>query len=134
MKRKLQGKYVTIAAAGEEVRAFVPSPLPPNPPVDWTPKLREKFDSALLALGKLDSVSVLLPETSLFLYMYIRKEAVLSSMIEGTQSSLSDLLLFEIDQQPGVPLNDVREVSNYVQALYHGLARLREGFPLSTDC
>ncbi len=131
MKRKLQGKYVTISTVGEEVRAFVPSPLPPDPPIDWTPKLREKFDSALIALGKLDSVSVLLPETSLFLYMYIRKEAVLSSMIEGTQSSLSDLLLYEIDQRPGVPLDDVREVSNYVQALHHGLARLREGFPLS---
>jgi len=82
-------------------------------------------------LGRLDSVAVLLPDTSLFLYMYIRKEAVLSSMIEGTQSSLSDLLLFELDQEPGVPLDDVREVSNYVAALDYGLRRLAEGFPLS---
>jgi len=113
------------------VRAFVPSPLPPEPPVEWSPSLRERFDQALLALGRLDSVSVLLPDTSLFLYMYVRKEAVLSSQIEGTQSSLSDLLLFELDQQPGVPLDDVQEVSNYVAALNHGLKRLKEGFPLS---
>jgi len=86
---------------------------------------------ALLALGRLDSVSTLLPDTSLFLYMYVRKEAVLSSMIEGTQSSLSDLLLFELDQEPGVPLDDVREVSNYVAALDHGLRLLEESLPLS---
>ncbi len=131
MKRTLQGRYVTVSTVGEKARAFVPAPLPPHPPIDWTPGLRSKFDQALLALGRLDSVSTLLPETSLFLYMYIRKEAVLSSMIEGTQSSLSDLLLFELDQEPGVPLGDVREVSNYVAALNHGLSRLEEGFPLS---
>ena len=131
MKRNLQGKYVTISTVGGKARAFVPVPLPPRPPIDWTPELRNKFDQALLALGRLDSVSILLPDTSLFLYMYVRKEAVLSSMIEGTQSSLSDLLLFELDQEPGVPLDDVREVSNYVAALDHGLALLREGLPLS---
>jgi Fic family protein len=131
MRRELQGHYVTISTVGEKVQAFVPAPLPPRPQIDWTPELRGKFDQALLALGRLDSVSVLLPDTSLFLYIYIRKEAVLSSMIEGTQSSLSDLLLFELDQEPGVPLDDVREVSNYVAALNHGLRRLAEGFPLS---
>ena len=131
MKRDLQGQYITISTVGEKVRAFVPSPLPPEPPVEWSPSLRERFDQALLALGRLDSVSVLLPDTSLFLYMYVRKEAVLSSQIEGTQSSLSDLLLFELNQQPGVPLDDVQEVSNYVAALNHGLKRLKEGFPLS---
>lgn len=131
MKRKLQGHYVTISTVGEKAQAFVPAPLPPRPPIDWTPELRSKFDQALLALGRLDSVSTLLPDTSLFLYMYVRKEAVLSSMIEGTQSSLSDLLLFELDQEPAVPLDDVREVSNYVAALDHGLSRLADGFPLS---
>ena len=131
MKRELQGKYVTISTVGEKAQAFVPAPLPPQPPIDWTPELRGKFDQALLALGRLDSVSTLLPDTSLFLYMYVRKEAVLSSMIEGTQSSLSDLLLYELNQQPGVPLDDVREVSNYVAALNHGLRRLEEGMPLS---
>lgn len=122
---------MTISTVGEEARAFVPAPLPPNPPIDWTPSLRSKFDQALLALGRLDSVSMLLPDTSLFLYMYVRKEAVLSSMIEGTQSSLSDLLLFELDEAPGVPLDDVREVSNYVAALDHGLHLLKKGLPLS---
>ncbi len=131
MKRELQGKYVTVSTVGEKARAFVPAPLPPRPPIDWTPELHSKFDQALLALGRLDSVSTLLPDTSLFLYMYVRKEAVLSSMIEGTQSSLSDLLLFELDQVPGVPMDDVREVSNYVAALDHGLRLLEEGLPLS---
>ncbi len=131
MKRKLQGKYVISSTSGEKVRAFVPAPLPPRPPIDWSPALRDKFDQALIALGRLDSVSTLLPDTNVFLYMYVRKEAVLSSMIEGTQSSLSDLLLFEMDQTPGVPLNDVQEVSNYVAALDHGLQLLNEGLPIS---
>jgi Fic family protein len=131
VNRGLQGHYVTISTVGEKAQAFVPAPLPPRPPIDWTPHLRSKFDQALLALGRLDSVSNLLPDTSLFLYMYVRKEAVLSSMIEGSQSSLSDLLLFELDQEPSVPLDDVREVSNYVAALDHGLRLLEEGLPLS---
>ncbi len=131
MKRDLQGHYVTISTVGEAAQAFVPAPLPPNPSLDWMPDLRSKFDQALLALGRLDSISAFLPDISLFLYMYVRKEAVLSSMIEGTQSSLSDLLLFELDMEPGVPLDDVREVSNYVAALDYGLNRLAEGFPLS---
>jgi len=75
--------------------------------------VHSKFDQALLALGRLDSISSLLPDTSLFLSMYIRKEAVLSSMIEGTQSSLSDLLLYELDETPNVPLNDVRRSGNW---------------------
>lgn len=131
MNRDLQGHYITISTVGEKAKAFVPAPLPPAPPIEWSAELREKFDQALLALGRLDSVSVLLPDTSLFLYMYVRKEAVLSSMIEGTQSSLSDLLLFEFEHQPGVPLDDVQEVSNYVAALNHGLNRLNEDFPIS---
>jgi len=131
MKRGLQGRYVTLSSKGERVEAFVPAPLPPTPPIDWTPRLRAKFEDALLALGRLDGVTRLLPDKELFLYAYVRKEAVLSSMIEGTQSSLSDLLLFELDQVPGAPLDDVREVSNYVAALVHGLERLAGGFPLS---
>jgi Fic family protein len=131
VRRKLQGRYVTISTVGEKAKAFVPAPLPPRPPIEWTPGLHGKFDQAMLELGRLDSVSSLLPEISLFLYMYVRKEAVLSSMIEGTQSSLADLLLFELDQEPGVPLADVREVSNYVAALEYGLHLLAEGLPLS---
>lgn len=131
MKRDLQGRFGTISTVGEKAQAFVPSPLPPVPSIEWSPELRRRFDAALLALGRVDSVSILLPETSLFIYTYIRKEAVLSSQIEGTQSSLSDLLLFELEQQPGVPMDDVQEVSTYVTALDYGLARLRDGFPLS---
>jgi len=131
MNRDLQGRYIMISTVGEKAQAFIPAALPPTPPIKWSSELREKFDQALLALGRLDSVSVLLPDTSLFLYMYVRKEAVLSSMIEGTRSSLSDLLLFEFKHQPGVPLDDVQEVSNYVAALHHGLKRLGEDFPLS---
>lgn len=83
MKRELQGHYVIVPTVGEKGKAFVPAPLPPRPPVDWTPELRNRFDKAWLALGRLDSVSTLLPDTALFLYMYVRKEAVLSSMIDG---------------------------------------------------
>jgi len=131
MQRPLQGYYLPISTVGEKAKAFVPALLPPEPPIAWSPELLSAFDSALTALGRLDSASTMLPSTPLFLYMYVRKEAVFSSMIEGTQSSLSDLLLYEIAQEPGVPLADVREVSNSVAALDHGLKRLNEGFPLS---
>jgi Fic family protein len=131
MKRRTQGSYKAISTAGEIAKAFVPAPLPPKPAIDWTPELRRQFDIALHSLGRLDSMSSLIPDTSLFLYMYVRKEAVLSSMIEGTQSSLSDLLLYELKQEPGVPHGDAEEVSNYVAALYYGLKKMRSGFPLS---
>ncbi|MEZ5577513.1 MAG: Fic/DOC family N-terminal domain-containing protein, partial [Candidatus Competibacteraceae bacterium] len=110
--------------------AFVPAPLPPNPPLDLGGTRQTLLERATLALGRLDSISLLLPDPRLFLYAYVRREAVLSSQIEGTQSSLSDLLLFELDEVPGVPFDDVVEVSNYIAALEHGMARLREGFPL----
>ncbi|MBX6330923.1 MAG: Fic family protein [Gemmatimonadaceae bacterium] len=131
MKRGETGTYVVTAAGGERVRAFVPKPLPPEPPLAFDAGLQRALEAAVLALGRLDGVSTLLPDKSLFLYSYVRKEAVLSSQIEGTQSSLSDLLLFELDEASGVPFEDVVEVSNYVAALDHGLSRLREGFPLS---
>jgi len=131
MRRGETGTYEVTSVAGESVRAFVPAPLPPVPPLAFEGTLQRTLEEAVLAVGRLDGVSTLLPDKSLFLYSYVRKEAVLSSQIEGTQSSLSDLLLFELDEVPGVPLDDVVEVSNYVAALDHGLARLREGFPLS---
>lgn len=124
------GHYVETAAGGERVRAFLPPPLPPDPPLDL-PALFELYDAARGALGRLDGVTTILPSTPLFLFMYVRKEALLSSQIEGTQSSLSDLLLFENHEIPQVPLDDVTEVSNYIAAMEHGLKRLREGFPLS---
>jgi Fic family protein len=131
MKRGLTGRHEVTTVGGESVQAFVPAPLPPDPPLAIEGALQQALEFALLALGRLDGISTQLPETSLFLYAYVRKEAVLSSQIEGTQSSLSDLLLFELEEAPGVPLDDVVEVSNYVAALDHGLARLRNGFPLS---
>ncbi len=131
MKRSHTGQYVTSTSAGEVVKAFVPNPLPPTPQIELGHGLSDRLDRAHIALGRLDGVSGILPDTHLFLYAYVRKEAVLSSQIEGTQSSLSDLLLFELDEAPGVPVDDVVEVSNYVAALEHGLARIREGFPLS---
>lgn len=131
MQRKVTGIYHVTSAAGEQVRAFVPAPLPPKPALVLDGPLQQMLESAVLALGRLDSVATLLPDESLFLYAYVRKEAVLSSQIEGTQSSLSDLFLYELNEAPGVPINDVREVSNYVAALNHGLQRLRENFPLS---
>jgi Fic family protein len=131
MHRGETGDYEITSVAGERVRAFVPSPLPPVPPVELDGPLQLALEGAQLALGRLDGASSLLPDKTLFLYAYVRKEAVLSSQIEGTQSSLSDLLLFELDEAPGVPLDDVVEVSNYVAALEHGLSRLRDGFPLS---
>ncbi|MFH0944557.1 MAG: Fic family protein [Planctomycetota bacterium] len=130
MKRGRTGRYEVTVAGGEQVRAFVPASLPPDPPLDLKP-LQRRLEQALLALGRLDALSTLLPDPDLFLYSYVRKEAVLSSQIEGTQSSLSDLLLFETKEAPGAPLDEIVEVSNYVAALEHGLARLRGGFPLS---
>jgi Fic family protein len=120
-----------MATAGERFRAFVPAALPPDPPIVWSSALRRRFDDALVALGRLDALSAHLPNASLVLYSFVRKEAVLSSQIEGTQSSLADLLLYEIDEQPGVPVEDVREVSRCVAALEHGLQFLRGGLPLS---
>ncbi|MYJ54576.1 MAG: Fic family protein [Nitrospira sp. SB0672_bin_25] len=131
MLRGESGSYEVTSIGGEHVRAFIPAPLPPKPSLVLDGSLQQMLESAVLALGRLDGVATLLPDEALFLYTYIRKEAVLSSQIEGTQSSLSDLLLFELDEAPGVPLDDVREVSNYVAALEHGLRRLRENFPLS---
>ena len=132
MKRGETGRFVVSTTGDESVRAFVPDPLPPSPSLEIAGPLQRKLEDAVLALGRLDGVSAHLPNRDLFLYSYIRREAVLSSQIEGTQSSLSDLLLFEQDATPGVPIDDVVEVVNYVAALEHGLARLRGGFPLSS--
>ncbi len=131
MLRGVQGPYAISRDGGETVRAFLPADLPPAPPLAWPGDRQRLLERATLALGRLDAVSALLPDSTLLLHSYVRQEAVLSSQIEGTQSSLSDLLLFELDAAPGVPMDDVVEVSNYVAALEHGLARMRDGFPLS---
>ena len=131
MERGECGRYQVTRVGEESVRAFVPAPLPPQPPLVLDASLQQALESAVLALGRLDGVATLLPDHELFLYAYVRKEAVLSSQIEGTQSSFSDLLLFELEEAPGVPVDDVVEVSNYVAALHHGLSRLGDRFPLS---
>jgi Fic family protein len=111
-------------------RAYIPKDLPPNPQIDLE-GLYARHEEAAIGLGQLDGMSRILPNPDQFLYIYVRQEALLSSQIEGTQSSLSDLLLYEIDEAPGVPIDDVEEVSNYVAALQYGLSQIAEGFPLS---
>ena len=121
MKRESTGRYQVAATLGESVRAFVPAPLPPEPAIELSPDSHRRLERALLGCGRLDAITTLLPDPDLFLYAYVRREAVLSSQIEGTQSSLSDLLLFELDEAPGTPIDDVVEVSNYAAALEHAL-------------
>src|ERR1700722_18146647 len=97
--------------------AFHPKRLPPDPPIVIDSSGQRLLDKANQALGRLDGVTLLLPDPDQFLYTFIRKEAVLSSQIEGTQSSLSDLLLFENEGAPGVPEGDARETLNYIEAM-----------------
>jgi len=123
------GRFIDTPVAGEIVHAFTPPPLPPNPAIDVL-ALLERLSLAERALGRLDGLTMLLPRQELFLSMYVRKEAVLSSQIEGTQSTLSDLLRFETEAQAGQPIDDIREVSNYVDAMMYGLERLK-ALPLS---
>jgi Fic family protein len=131
VKRSDTGQYVASIAGSEEVRAFLPASLPPVPALELIGGVRNSLDQALLALGRLDGAAGVLPDAHLLLYTYVRKEAVLSSQIEGTQSTLDDLLAHELGEAPGVPIDDVTEVSRYVEAMTHGLQRLRGGFPLS---
>ena len=131
MERGLTGQYVASVAGGVNCKAFVPAPLPPAPELQLSGKLHSRISQAMLALGRLDAISTLLPDAQLFLYSYVRKEAVMSSQIEGTQSSLSDLMLYEMEGMPGVPMDDVQEVSCYVNALSLGVQRIREGHPIT---
>lgn len=126
------GRFLQEGEGEEKFLAFHPKPLPPaDPPLDIDPETQDLLDLANQALGRLDGITLLLPDPDQFIYSYIRKEAVLSSQIEGTQSSLSDLLLFEHNAAPGVPIEDVKETTNYIAALNHGIERMSAGFPLS---
>src|SRR5262245_65872999 len=107
MRRGSIGYHKITSMAGEQVQASLPHPLPPEPPVALSNARQRLLERATLALGRLDSIALLLPEPNIFLYAYVRREAVLSSQIEGTQSSLADLLLFELEEAPGVPFDDV---------------------------
>jgi Fic family protein len=121
------GRYVTQPAG---YRAFVPTPLPPDPPLRLDFELATLLSEASASLGRLDSASDLLPNADLFVAMYVRKEAVLSSQIEGTQASLVDVLAFEAEAAEPENPQDIEEVVNYVAALNYGLERL-ETLPLS---
>lgn len=123
------GRFLRNSLGGESIDAFVPYPLPPQS-IDLAQHYAI-LDKANQALGRLEGLSLLLPNASLFLYLYVQKEALLSSQIEGTQSSLADLFMFENAQATSAAIDDVEEVSNYVAAVNHGLRRLEDGFPLS---
>jgi Fic family protein len=131
MERDPTGHYLNISTVGETARAFVPGNLPPDPPLALDGDLGVLLDAASTALGRLDGISVVLPDPDLFIYTYVRQEAVLSSQIEGTQSSLSDLLRHELSGTPVGLMDDVTEVSCYVDAMQYGLERLRSGEPIS---
>lgn len=120
------GRWLTQGTGEAAYQAFIPAPLPPEPAIALGPELTERLQAASLALGRLDGIGRLLGRPEDLLYGYVRKEALLSSQIEGTQSSFTDLLLHENQAAPGVPLDDVREVSNYIGALSHGLELLSE--------
>ena len=124
------GRYVETPYGSETVRAYVPPALPPEPALRLD-GLQTLLEQANHAVGRLDGLTGAFPDLALYIYSWVRKDAVLSSQIEGTQSSLSDLMLFENGDAPGVPVHDVQDVSNYVAALSHGLTRMRSGFPLS---
>lgn len=133
MRRPMTGQLVRSVFEGEAVEAFVPEALPPTPPLE-TDGLITALSAAERELGRLDSVASVLPDADLFIYSFVRREAVLSSQIEGTQSSISDLLRYELDDPPGVPVDDVQEVSNYVQALQWSTERLAGGGGLMRIC
>ncbi|MGL5720716.1 MAG: Fic family protein [Alphaproteobacteria bacterium] len=124
------GIYITQKVTGESYKAYIPPKLPPEPPINLA-MLYPYLEKATHGLAELNSIHKTIPNTALFIYMYVRKEALLSSQIEGTQSSFSDLMLFEHHQKPDVSLEDVKEVSNYVKAINYGLERLQGDFPLS---
>ncbi len=129
-KKSRTGAYVQKGVPGAYYKAYIPPKLPPQPPINMD-QLYPYLNKAIQAVAELNAIAKAIPNISLFIYMYVRKEALLSSQIEGTQSSFSDLMLFEHDQKPNISLEDVEEVSHYVSAINYGLERLKDGFPLS---
>lgn len=124
------GTYHSKEAGNEKYKVFIPAKLPPNPPIVLS-SLALDLEKANKAIGRLSSVAEFVPDTQLFMYMYVRKEALLSSQIEGTQSTFEDLFLFEnTEEKISVPISDVEEVSNYVKAISYGLERMKK-LPLS---
>ena len=134
MRRKLFGKYLKSSLVGDEqYYVYIPNNLPPEPAINMT-EISERLEKANVAIGELNGLAesfIALPNPFIINYMYIRKEAVLSSQIEGTQSTLDDLMRYESSTTAGVPVDDVTEVSSYVAAMNHGIKRIQNGFPLS---
>ena len=130
VRSRIGSEVVISSVGGELVKAYLPPPLPPVPRVNME-MLTAKLEKAHLVIGKLDGMTAILPDHPIFQHTYVRQEALLSSQIEGIRSSLSDLLLFEVDGAPEVSQDNVQEVSNYVAAMDHGLKRIAEGIPLS---
>ncbi len=130
VRSRIGSEVVISSVGGELVKAYLPPPLPPVPRVNME-MLTAKLEKAHLVIGRLDGMTAILPDHPIFQHSYVRQEALLSSQIEGIRSSLSDLLLFEVDGAPRVSLDNVQAVSNYVAAMDHGLKRIEEGFPLS---
>src|SRR5919106_943945 len=125
------GSFVQQVSGSRGYRAFIPAPLPPDSPVHFDLELSRLHEAAVRALGQLEGVSGGFAPDRL-LYMYVRKEAVLSSSIEGTHSTLTDLLEYENEAVPGTPIDDVQEVSRNVAALQHGIEQIRtDQLPLS---
>ncbi len=122
------GRYISQTTG---YRAFIPEPLPPRPDIEFDGELRTLLSNADRDIGRLDAIAALLPNPDLFVAMYVRHEAVLSSQIEGTQSTLEDVLAYEVDATHNDTPKDVEEVVNYVRAMNHGLRRLGSDFPLS---
>ncbi len=123
------GKYITQI---EGYRAYIPNPLPPKPHIDYDEEIRFLLSEADRALARLDGVALILPNPELFVAMYVKKEALLSSQIEGTQASLAGILAFESDIKPEEDLNEIKEVINYIKAMNFGMKRISENnFPMS---
>ena len=125
------GEYKKNLSGVTTYKSFTPTPLPPNPPIEMDVEILDLLVKANKQIALLDGLSTRVPNINLLISMYVRKEALLSSQIEGTQSTLNDLLRFEANEKPGVPVDDVAEVSSYVAAMQHGIKRVQDGFPLS---
>jgi Fic family protein len=127
MQKNRAGRYVMQSAG---YRAYIPKSLPPMPPIKYNGELRNLLSEADRALAKLDGIATVLPNTELFIAMYVKKEALLSSQIEGTQASLEGVLRFEANLEPSEDINEIKEVVNYIQAMNYGLSRLQD-MPMS---
>ena len=131
MRRLSTGTYESTVTGGETVRAFIPRPLPPTPRIRARESLGSLLEEAAAAVGRLDAITELLADATVFVHGHIRKEAVLTSQIESIPCSLADLMLHEAGGAPNADAADVLDVSNAVAALNHGVRRMRGGFPIS---